>query len=85
MRLTNKVAIVTGAGRGLGKGIALKLAREGAKVVIGDAVERNAMRSPRRSSKSADQPSPPAPTYPSGSKWKRCSPRPPLSARSTSW
>jgi len=42
MRLTNKVAIVTGAGRGLGKGIALKLAREGAKVVIGDAVERNA-------------------------------------------
>lgn len=36
MRLKSKVAIVTGAGRGLGKGIAVKLASEGAKVVIAD-------------------------------------------------
>ena len=36
MRLKDKVAIVTGAGRGLGKGIALKLAQEGAAVVIAD-------------------------------------------------
>lgn len=35
-RLDNKVAIVTGAGRGLGKGIAKVLAKEGAKVVIAD-------------------------------------------------
>ncbi len=31
---TNKVAIVTGGGTGLGKEMSLKLAREGAKVVI---------------------------------------------------
>lgn len=36
MRLENKVAIVTGAGRGLGRGIALKLVTEGAKVVVAD-------------------------------------------------
>jgi len=33
-RLTGKVAIVTGASRGIGRGVSLALAREGAKVVI---------------------------------------------------
>jgi len=36
MKLEGKVAIVTGAGQGIGKGIALKLAQEGADVVIAD-------------------------------------------------
>jgi 3-oxoacyl-[acyl-carrier protein] reductase len=36
MRLTSKVAIVTGAGSGFGEGIAKRYAAEGAKVVVND-------------------------------------------------
>lgn len=36
MRLQNKVAIITGAGSGIGRGMALTFAREGAKMVLAD-------------------------------------------------
>ena len=42
MRLANKVAIVTGAGTGNGRGIALGFAREGADVVAVDWIEESA-------------------------------------------
>ena len=36
MKLQGKVAIVSGSGRGIGREIALKLAAEGASVVVND-------------------------------------------------
>jgi len=40
--LEDKVAIVTGAGQGIGEGIAKKLSAEGAKVIVSDINEDNA-------------------------------------------
>ena len=41
MRLQDRVAVVTGAGHGIGQGIALRFAQEGAQVVVADVlVER---------------------------------------------
>jgi 3-oxoacyl-[acyl-carrier protein] reductase len=36
MTLKDKVAIVTGAGRGIGKGVALSLAKEGCNIIVSD-------------------------------------------------
>ena len=41
MKLKNKVAIVTGGGKGIGEEICLGLAKEGAKVVVADLDKEN--------------------------------------------
>jgi dihydroxycyclohexadiene carboxylate dehydrogenase len=40
MQLKDKVAIVTGAGQGIGRGIAVELAAHGAKVVVSDITDK---------------------------------------------
>ena len=42
MRLKDKVAIVTGSGRGIGEGIVLRFAEEGAKIIVNDVNEEDA-------------------------------------------
>src|SRR5947209_10508553 len=44
MRLTNKVAVITGSGRGIGREMARLFAAEGARVVVADVNEETARR-----------------------------------------
>lgn len=42
MRLENRIAFITGAGRNLGRAIALEFAKEGAKIILNDYIAENA-------------------------------------------
>lgn len=44
MRLRDKVAIVTGSGRGIGEGVALRFSEEGARVIVNDINEADAIK-----------------------------------------
>ena len=55
MKLEGKVAIVTGASRGIGKAIALALAREGAEVVVAARTEEETGPLPGTIHKTADE------------------------------
>ena len=49
LRLADRVAVITGAGSGIGRATAERFATEGARVVLSTPTKRLPVRSPRRS------------------------------------
>ena len=64
MRLQGKVALVSGAGSGIGRATAKLFAAEGASVCVADVNDESSTQPPIRSSRPAARPSPLAATYP---------------------
>ena len=77
--LQDKVIIVTGAGRGIGREIALLMAAEGAKVVINDlgvaADGEGNCAAPRRGGQGRNQAARRQPRSPTASRWRKRSRR----------
>ncbi|MCX5906479.1 MAG: SDR family NAD(P)-dependent oxidoreductase [Deltaproteobacteria bacterium] len=51
MKLKGRVALITGAGSGIGEGIAIRLSKEGCIVVINDVIIERAERAAQKISK----------------------------------
>ena len=67
--LDGRVAIVTGAGTGLGRGIAEELAKEGAAIAVAEIQPSRASGRQRSSRRSASSRAPIRRTSPTGSRW----------------
>ena len=67
MLLRNKVAVVTGSGRGIGRGIATRFALEGARVVVNDRDDDVVA----RTAKEIREAGGPASRWPPTSAWNR--------------